>query len=111
MTTALLQALAIVLIAGGLAGMVLPAVPGPALLFAGFLVGAWAEDFRYIGIESMSVLGVLAVLAYIADFVDGSLGASCYGASLRAAIRAAGGAVVARSEEHSSEPQSRDTPI
>jgi len=94
MTTALLWALAIVLIAGGLAGMVLPAVPGPALLFAGFLVGAWAEDFRYIGIETLSVLGVLAVLAYIADFVAGSLGASRYGASRRAAIGAAVGALV-----------------
>ena len=74
--------------------MVLPAVPGPALLFAGFLVGAWAEDFRYIGIETLSVLGVLAVLAYIADFVAGSLGASRYGASRRAAIGAAVGALV-----------------
>lgn len=94
MTAALLWALAIVLIAGGLAGMVLPALPGPVLLFAGFIVGAWAEDFRYIGIETLAVLGVLAVLAYVADFAAGSLGASRYGASRRAAIGAALGAVV-----------------
>lgn len=94
MTAALLWALAIVLIVGGLIGLVLPALPGPVLLFAGFVVGAWAEDFRYIGIETLSVLGVLAVLAYVADFVAGSLGASRYGASRYAVIGAAVGAVV-----------------
>lgn len=94
MTVALLWTLAIVLIAGGLAGMVLPAIPGPVLLFAGFVVGAWAEDFRYIGAETLAVLGVLAVLAYIADFAASSFGASRYGASRRAVVGAAIGAVV-----------------
>lgn len=94
MTTALLWVLAIVLIAGGLAGMVLPALPGPVLLFAGFVVGAWAEDFRFIGFGTLAVLGALAVLAYVADFVAGSLGASRYGASRRAVVGAAIGAVV-----------------
>jgi len=94
MTTALLWTLAIVLIAAGLAGLVLPALPGPVLLFAGFVVGAWAEDFRYIGIETLGVLGALAVIAYIADFAAGSLGASRYGASRRAVMGAAIGAIV-----------------
>jgi uncharacterized protein YqgC (DUF456 family) len=94
MTAALLWVLAILLIVGGLAGLVLPALPGPVLLFAGFVVGAWAEDFRYIGFETLAVLAVLAVLAYVADFIAGSLGASRYGASRRAVIGAAIGAVV-----------------
>jgi len=94
MTAALLWTLAIVLIAAGLAGLVLPALPGPVLLFAGFVVGAWAEDFRYIGVGTLGVLGLLAILAYVADFVAGSLGASRYGASRRAVIGAAVGAVV-----------------
>src|SRR5690606_6659742 len=94
MTAALLWVLAILLIVGGLAGLVLPALPGPVLLFAGFVVGAWAEDFRYVGFETLAVLGVLAVLAYVADFVAGSLGASRYGATRRAAIGAAIGAIV-----------------
>ena len=94
MTVALLWLLAILLIVGGLAGLVLPALPGPVLLFAGFVVGAWAEDFRFIGVETLAVLAVLAVLAYVADFVAGSLGASRYGASRRAVIGAAIGAVV-----------------
>src|SRR5690606_12523169 len=94
MTAVLLWILAVLLIVGGLAGMVLPALPGPILLFAGFVVGAWAEGFRYIGFATLAVLGVLAVLAYVADFVAGSLGASRYGASRRAVVGAAIGAVV-----------------
>lgn len=82
------------LIVGGLAGLVLPILPGPLLLFAGFVVGAWAEDFAHIGVYTLTLLGVLAVLAYVVDFVAGSLGASRYGASGRAAIGAAIGAVV-----------------
>jgi uncharacterized protein len=93
MTTALLWALAVVLIAGGLIGLVLPALPGPVLLFAGFVVGAWAEDFQYIGAATLTVLGVLAVVAYAADFAASSLGASRYGASRRAVVGAAIGAV------------------
>lgn len=72
----------------------LPALPGPVLMFAGFVAGAWAEDFQYIGAGTLTLLGVLAVLAYVVDFLAGAFGASRYGASGRAAIGAAIGAVV-----------------
>src|SRR5690606_1680549 len=75
-TTALLWIVAIVLIVAGLAGLVLPALPGPVLLFAGFVVGAWAEDFRYVGVETLGVLGLLAIVAYIAGVAAGSVGAA-----------------------------------
>ncbi|HEX7080070.1 MAG TPA: DUF456 family protein [Gammaproteobacteria bacterium] len=94
LTTTLLWLLAVVLIVGGLAGLVLPALPGPVLLFAGFVVGAWAEDFQYIGAGTLVLLGVLAVLAFVLDFIAGSLGATRYGASRRAALGAAIGAIV-----------------
>lgn len=94
MTVTLLWALAVVLIAAGLAGLVLPALPGPVLLFAGFVVGAWAEDFQHVGPATLTLLGVMAVLAYAADFAAGSFGASRYGASRRAVIGAALGAIV-----------------
>lgn len=92
--TALLWAIAILLIAVGIAGLVLPALPGPVLLFAGFVVGAWAEDFQHIGAPTLTVLGAMALLAYAADFAAGSLGASRYGASRRAVVGAAVGAIV-----------------
>jgi len=92
--TALIWTLAIVLILTGLVGLVLPALPGPPLLFAGLLAAAWAEDFSYVGPRTLTVLGILALLAFLADFAAGALGARRYGASPRAAFGAAIGAIV-----------------
>jgi uncharacterized protein YqgC (DUF456 family) len=89
-----LWALAALLIAGGLAGLVLPALPGAPLVFAGVLVAAWAEDFAHIGLGSLTAIGVLAALAVLVDFVAGAVGARRYGASGRAAVGAAIGATV-----------------
>ena len=83
-----------VLVAAGIAGMLLPALPGPPLLFAGFVVAAWAEDFQYVGWGTLTVLALMSVLAYLVDFISGALGARHFGASSKAAIGAAIGAVV-----------------
>lgn len=89
-----LWALGIVLIGLGIAGMLLPAMPGPPLLLAGFVVAAWAEDFRYVGWPTLAFLTLLTVVAYLVDFIAGALGARHFGASSRAAVGAAIGAVV-----------------
>lgn len=86
--------LAGVLIAAGMVGLVLPLLPGAPLLFAGFLVAAWAEDFAYLGAGSLTAIGVLAVLAIAVDFIAGAFGARRYGASGRAVLGAALGATV-----------------
>jgi hypothetical protein len=93
-TTILLWAAAAILIAGGLAGLVLPALPGAPLLLGGILLAAWAEDFAYIGTGTLIVVGVLAALAIAADFVAGAFGARRYGASSRAVLGATIGAVI-----------------
>lgn len=92
--TVLLWTLALVLIVAGMAGLVLPVLPGPVLLFAGFVFGAWAEGFQHVGATTLVVLGVMAALAHLLDFIAGSLGASRYGASTRAVVGAAVGAIV-----------------
>ena len=46
--TALLWILAALLIAIGLAGSVLPALPGIPLIFGGVLLAAWIDDFQRI---------------------------------------------------------------
>ncbi|HEU4620270.1 MAG TPA: DUF456 domain-containing protein [Gammaproteobacteria bacterium] len=92
--TVSIWALAIVLSIAGLLGLVLPALPGPALLFAGLLAAAWAEHFAYVGTITLVVLAVLAILAHVLDFVAGSIGAKRYGASGRAVFGAAIGAIV-----------------
>jgi uncharacterized protein len=82
-----------VLIVIGLLGVVLPALPGAPMVFLGALLGAWAEDFAYLGVGSLAVLGVLAAIAVAADVAAEAFGVRRYGASGRAVLGAALGAV------------------
>lgn len=93
-TTLLLWILAALLVVSGIAGLMLPALPGAPLLFAGLVVAAWAEDFIYVGTGTIIVLGVLAALISAVDFVAGAMGAKRFGASPRAVTGALIGGVV-----------------
>lgn len=86
--------LAGLLVVVGFLGMLLPAVPGAPVVFAGLLLAAWAEDFRHVGAGTLTVIGVLAALTYVVDFVAGAIGAKRFGASPRAVVGAALGALV-----------------
>lgn len=77
----MLYALGIVLILVGLAGIVLPAIPGGPLIFAGILTVAWAGGFDRIGWPSLLVVGLLALLTTATDIVASLVGAKRYGAS------------------------------
>jgi uncharacterized protein YqgC (DUF456 family) len=92
--SALLWIAAALLVALGLAGLVLPALPGAPLLFLGLLCAAWAEDFAYLGAGWLAILGALAALTYPVDLAAGALGARRFGASGRAMLGAALGALV-----------------
>lgn len=70
--------------AAGLAGLLLPIVPGAPLLFLGLLLGAWAEEFRYIGVGTLLVLAGMAALTYVVEFAASMLGVKKYGGSRRA---------------------------
>lgn len=89
----MLWALAIVLVMVGLAGLFLPVIPGAVVLFTGLAVAAWAEDFVYVGWGTLTILGVLALLTYPADFLASAFGAKRHGASPRAVTGAVIGAV------------------
>ncbi|HEX2768990.1 MAG TPA: DUF456 domain-containing protein [Geobacteraceae bacterium] len=78
----------------GLAGMMLPFLPGAPVLFLGLLCAAWAEDFHYIGLWTLLLLGCMAALTYLVEFVASILGAKSFGGSSRAMIGAALGGVV-----------------
>ena len=82
------------LIVAGMAGAVLPAIPGVPLVFAGMLLAAWADHFLHVGALTLSVLGVLALVAILIDFVAGLLGARRVGASGRALWGAAFGTLI-----------------
>lgn len=72
------------LIAAGMAGAILPALPGVPLVFAGMLLAAWADHFQHVGAWTLVLLGGLALVAILIDFVAGILGARRVGASSRA---------------------------
>jgi uncharacterized protein YqgC (DUF456 family) len=86
--------LAIILVAVGLAGVVLPAIPGAPLLFAGLFLAAWVENFAYVGKWTLVILGVLALLTYGVDFWAAMFGAKRFGASKRAIVGALIGTLV-----------------
>lgn len=92
--TALLWIAAALLVMLGIAGLVLPGVPGAAVLFTGLALAAWIEDFAFAGMGTLAVLAVLALLTYAVDFAAGILGARHFGASRRAMAGAMLGAVL-----------------
>jgi len=93
LSTALLWSASLSLIVVGLAGTVLPALPGTALVLAGIVLGAWIDDFTRVGGLTLAVVGVLAVAAWVLDYVASLLGAKKAGASPQALIGAAIGTV------------------
>ncbi len=90
----LLWGAALTLIGLGLIGLVFPAIPGPPLLFGGLWMAAWIEDYLHVGLWSLIVLGLLALLGVLADFVAGALGARRFGASGLSVLGATLGAIV-----------------
>lgn len=83
--------LAIVLVAIGLAGVVMPAVPGPILIFAGLLLAAWSDGFVRVGVPTLVLLGILTVATYVVDIVMMTLGMKRLGTTKRAMLGAAVG--------------------
>lgn len=86
MSPTLLWILSVVLIVIGLAGTVLPALPGTALVLAGIVLGAWIDDFAHVGWPSLTLISLLAVLAWVLEYVAGLMGARRAGASRQALV-------------------------
>lgn len=90
----LLWILAVVLVAVGIAGAFLPALPGALLVFVGLVLAAWADGFVHVGAGTIAILAVLTASTYALDFVASALGAKRFGASGRAMVGASIGALV-----------------
>jgi uncharacterized protein YqgC (DUF456 family) len=93
MTVTLLWIAAIALILVGLAGTVLPALPGTAFVLGGIVLAAWIDDFTRVGVGTLAVVAALAVAAWVLDYAAGLLGARRAGASRQALVGAALGTV------------------
>ena len=82
------------LILVGLVGVVMPALPGLPVMFAGMLLTAWADDFKRVPIWVIVILGVMSLAALAIDFLATSFGAQRYGAGKLAILGAALGTLV-----------------
>jgi uncharacterized protein YqgC (DUF456 family) len=78
----------------GIAGLVVPLLPGPLLIFIGLFLAAWIEDFNYVSWGTLITLALLMLLAHLIDFLAGALGAKKFGASRAAIIGATIGAFI-----------------
>jgi len=67
--------LALVLMLVGASGVVVPALPGAPLVFAGMLLAAWAEGFERVGMWPLAALGGLTVLSFVVDLWATAIGA------------------------------------
>jgi uncharacterized protein len=83
----------VALIVTGVAGTVLPVLPGNVLVLAGMVLGAWIDDFARVGGLTLAALAALTLLSLALDYVAGLMGARRAGASRQALIGAAIGTV------------------
>lgn len=86
--------LAAVMVLVGIAGTILPALPGLPLVFFGLLLAAWHDGFTHVSGWTMGVLGFITAGAMLLDFVAGLLGTKVAGASKWAMLGAAIGTIV-----------------
>lgn len=76
--------LAAILMLVGLAGIIVPALPGLPLVFCGMLLAAWADGFQRVEWWWLASLGVLTLLSMAIDFWATAAGAGRVGASRKA---------------------------
>ena len=94
MDPTLLYLAAVALVIVGLLGTVLPVLPGALFVFLGLTLAAWADDFTRVGVVGLTIIGVLGLVSWGADFAATYLGAKRVGASPQALVGATlGGAI------------------
>jgi uncharacterized protein YqgC (DUF456 family) len=76
-----LYVIGILLVLVGLAGLVIPVLPGAPLMYLGILALAWADGFTRIGPPGLVITGVIATLIFVADYAAGAVGAKAFGSS------------------------------
>ena len=85
---------AILLVVIGIAGTILPMLPGVPLVFAGLLLAAWHGEFDQVSILTMVIIGVIGLLAWVIDFSASMITAKKFGASKYALWGAGIGAIL-----------------
>ncbi len=82
------------LILAGLAGAVVPALPGIPMIFAGIWLIAAADHYQHVGFWWLIGMACIGAVAMTLDLLAGALGAKRVGASRRAVWGALLGTVI-----------------
>ena len=77
-----------ILMLAGLAGAIVPLLPGAPLIVAGALVYAIATDFTPVGAGRLTILAALGVAGWLLEHIAGSIGARRAGGSRGAVVGA-----------------------
>ena len=78
----------------GIAGTVLPGLPGAILVLAGLALAAWIDGFARVGLGTLAVLAALTAATYALDLVATAVGARRFGTSWWGVLGAVAGAMV-----------------
>jgi uncharacterized protein len=81
---AALYLLAAVLIVGGVAGAILPVLPGIPMIFGGIWLAAAVDEYHHLGWGWLIAIGIVGAVGVALDFISASLGARKMGATPRA---------------------------
>jgi len=84
----------VLLVIGGIAGVIIPVLPGTLMVLAGLVLAAALDSFERVGWTTLGILGFLALLSYLVDAGASVLGARRMRASRQAMIGAGIGTVV-----------------
>jgi uncharacterized protein YqgC (DUF456 family) len=78
----------------GLAGCILPMLPGTPLVFAGIYIYAWLTGFTIISRNLILVFLILTVISVVIEYISSSIGSKKFGASKLGFIGAFIGAAI-----------------
>jgi uncharacterized protein len=90
----LLNIIAAVMVAVGLAGAVVPMLPGIPLILGGLWIAAAADHYQHVGSAWLIAIACVAALGLLLDFGAAALGAKRIGASAQAVSGALIGTIV-----------------
>jgi uncharacterized protein YqgC (DUF456 family) len=76
------------LVVVGLAGTILPILPGVPMMLLGFVLMAWLDGFVHVGFGTLLGLTALTILAVLIDFIATAEGARRFGAGRLAILGA-----------------------
>src|SRR5580698_5902353 len=94
LTHLLLNGIAAIMIVAGLAGAVLPLLPGIPLIFGGLWIVAATDHYRHVGSGWLIAIACIAAFGLALDFAAAALGAKRIGASAQAVSGALLGTIV-----------------